>query len=115
MADMKWAVAHIKSSFNNTIITVTDITGAETIAKSSGGMIVKAARDESSPYTAMQMAGQLADQLRDKGINGIHIRVRAPRRKQAEEPGPWCSGCDQSFCKSRDPHWQDRRRYSCPA
>ncbi|HII93021.1 MAG TPA: 30S ribosomal protein S11, partial [Methanosarcina sp.] len=27
MAEMKWAVAHIKSSFNNTIITVTDITG----------------------------------------------------------------------------------------
>ena len=84
MADMKWAVAHIKSSFNNTIITVTDITGAETIAKSSGGMVVKAARDESSPYTAMQMAGQLADQLRDKGINGIHIRVRSELLQEQE-------------------------------
>jgi len=48
MSEMKWAVAHIKSSFNNTIITVTDLTGAETIVKSSGGMVVKAARDESS-------------------------------------------------------------------
>jgi len=88
MAEMKWAVAHIKSSFNNTIITVTDVTGAETIAKSSGGMVVKAARDESSPYTAMQMAGQLADQLRDKGIHGIHIRVRAPGGNKQRSPDP---------------------------
>ena len=43
MANGIWAVANIKCSFNNTIITVTDVTGAETIAKSSGGMIVKAA------------------------------------------------------------------------
>lgn len=68
MANGIWGVAHIKCSFNNTIITVTDLTGAETIAKSSGGMVVKAARDESSPYTAMQMATQLADLLRDKGL-----------------------------------------------
>ena len=57
MADqMKWAVAHIFSSFNNTIITVTDLTGAETLAKTSGGMVVKQDRNESSPYAAMQMA-----------------------------------------------------------
>jgi len=57
MADqMKWAVAHIFSSFNNTIITVTDLTGAETLAKTSGGMVVKQARNESSPYAAMQSA-----------------------------------------------------------
>lgn len=59
MAEGKWGVAHIYASFNNTIITITDLTGAETIAKVSGGMVVKAARDESSPYTAMQMAGQI--------------------------------------------------------
>ena len=50
----KVAVVHIFSSHNNTIITVTDITGAETLAKASGGRVVKADRDESSPYAAMK-------------------------------------------------------------
>ncbi|MFB6193634.1 MAG: 30S ribosomal protein S11, partial [Halobaculum sp.] len=54
--DGKWAIAHVFASFNNTLITVTDITGAETIAKSSGGSVVKQNRDEASPYAAMQMA-----------------------------------------------------------
>ena len=41
---IKWGVAHIYSSYNNTIIHITDLTGAETIAKASGGMVVKAHR-----------------------------------------------------------------------
>ncbi len=68
MATEKWGVAHIYSSFNNTLITITDLTGAETIAKSSGGMVTKADREESSPYTAMQMANQLADKIRVKAL-----------------------------------------------
>ena len=78
MAEGKWGIAHIYSSFNNTLITITDITGAETMAKISGGMVVKSARDESSPYTAMQMAMQVADAVKDKGIVGVHVKVRAP-------------------------------------
>ena len=30
---IRWAIAHIKSTYNNTIVTVTDITGTETIAR----------------------------------------------------------------------------------
>lgn len=100
MSEMKWAVAHIKSSFNNTIITVTDLTGAETIAKSSGGMVVKAARDESSPYTAMQMANQLAEQLKDKGITGIHIKVRAPGGNKQRNPGPGAQATIRAFARA---------------
>ncbi len=95
-----WGVAHIKCSFNNTIITVTDITGAETIAKSSGGMVVKAARDESSPYTAMQMASQLADTLRDKGIEGVHIKVRAPGGNKQRSPGPGAQAAIRAFARA---------------
>ena len=54
----KWGIAHIFASFNNTIITITDLSGAETVTKSSGGMVVKQDRNESSPYAAMQMAGK---------------------------------------------------------
>ncbi|WP_440952498.1 30S ribosomal protein S11 [Methanococcoides sp. FTZ1] len=100
MANGIWGVAHIKCSFNNTIITVTDLTGAETIAKSSGGMVVKSARDESSPYTAMQMATQLADILKDKGIEGVHIRVRAPGGNKQRSPGPGAQAAIRAFARA---------------
>ncbi|WP_321420477.1 30S ribosomal protein S11 [uncultured Methanomethylovorans sp.] len=100
MANGTWGVAHIKSSFNNTIITITDMTGAETIAKSSGGMVVKAARDESSPYTAMQMASQLADILRDKNIEGVHIKVRAPGGNKQRSPGPGAQAAIRAFARA---------------
>ncbi|WP_370572359.1 30S ribosomal protein S11 [Methanomethylovorans sp.] len=100
MANGTWGIAHIKSSFNNTIITVTDMTGAETIAKSSGGMVVKAARDESSPYTAMQMASQLADTLKDKNIEGVHIRVRAPGGNKQRSPGPGAQAAIRAFARA---------------
>ncbi|MCG7849474.1 MAG: 30S ribosomal protein S11 [ANME-2 cluster archaeon] len=100
MTDGKWGVAHIQASFNNTIITITDVTGAETIAKISGGMVVKAARDESSPYTAMQMANQLAEKLIDKGILGIHVKVRAPGGNKLRSPGPGAQAAIRAFARA---------------
>jgi small subunit ribosomal protein S11 len=100
MAAEKWGVAHVYSSFNNTLITVTDLTGAETIAKISGGMVTKAAREESSPYTAMQMATQLADKLRDKGVTGIHIKVRAPGGNMQRSPGPGAQAAIRAFARA---------------
>jgi small subunit ribosomal protein S11 len=50
----KWAIVHIYSSYNNTIVHMTDLTGSETISFSSGGRHVKADRFESSPYAAMK-------------------------------------------------------------
>jgi len=84
----KWGVAHIYASFNNTIITVTDQTGAETITKSSGGMVVKQDRNESSPYAAMQMAQNVAQAAKEKGFVGLHVKVRAPGRGKQRSPGP---------------------------
>ena len=75
---LRWGIAHIYSSYNNTIIHITDITGAETISKASGGMVVKAHRMESSPTAAMQAAKIAGEGAKDKGINALHIRVRAP-------------------------------------
>ncbi|MCD6434096.1 MAG: 30S ribosomal protein S11, partial [Candidatus Diapherotrites archaeon] len=53
---MKKGIVHIYASHNNTILLLTDITGAETIAKASGGMVVKAQHKEGSPYAAMKAA-----------------------------------------------------------
>jgi len=75
---LRWGVAHIYSSYNNTIIHITDITGSETIAKTSGGMLTKVHRLESSPTIAMSAAKQVAESAIEKGINAVHIKVRAP-------------------------------------
>lgn len=86
---LRWGVAHIYSSYNNTIIHVTDITGSETLARFSGGMMVKADRLESSPTAAMIAAKQIAEVVKEKGITGLHIRIRAPGGHQGpNSPGP---------------------------
>ena len=51
-----YGVAHIYASFNDTFVHVTDGCGRETICKVTGGMKVKADREESSPYAAMMAA-----------------------------------------------------------
>ncbi len=84
----KWGIAHIYSSFNNTIIHVTDVSGAETIARVSGGMVVRSAREESSPYAAMQAAARIADLVKTRGITAVHVKVRAPGGHDMKSPGP---------------------------
>lgn len=75
---LRWGIAHIYASYNNTIIHVTDLTGSETFARASGGMVVKADRMESSPTAAMTAAKIVSEQCKEKGINALSIRVRAP-------------------------------------
>ncbi|QLH75418.1 MAG: 30S ribosomal protein S11 [Methanomassiliicoccales archaeon] len=84
----KWGIANIFASYNNIIITLTDITGAETITKATGGMVVKQAKDESSPYAAMRAAEKVAEIAKEKGIDSIHIKVRAPGGNKSASPGP---------------------------
>ncbi len=84
----KVGIVHIFASYNNIHITVTDITGAETLTKATGGMVVKAARDESSPYAAMKAADQVAAILKEKGYDTLHVRVRAPGGNRARSPAP---------------------------
>ncbi|WP_319540210.1 30S ribosomal protein S11 [uncultured Methanospirillum sp.] len=96
----KWGVAHIYASFNNTIITVTDQTGAETITKSSGGMVVKQARNESSPYAAMQMAQNVAQAAKEKGLVGLHVKVRAPGRGKQRSPGPGAQAAIRALARA---------------
>jgi small subunit ribosomal protein S11 len=96
----KWAVVHIYSSYNNTIIHMTDISGAETIARTSGGMVVKASRLESSPYAAMRAASLAADVAKDKGITAIHIKVRAPGGAGPRTPGPGAQAAIRALARA---------------
>ena len=87
-AKEKWGVAHIYSSYNNTIIHVTDLTGGETAAISSGGCHVNADRYESSPFAAMKAANAVVESIRTKGFTGLHIKVRAVGGVGSRVPGP---------------------------
>jgi len=84
----KWGIAHIYSSYNNTIIHMTDLTGGETVSISSGGVHVNADRYESSPFAAMKAANAVVDVARTKGFTGFHIRVRAVGGVGSRVPGP---------------------------
>lgn len=97
----KWGVLHIFSSYNNTILHVTDITGTETIAVASGGMVVKAHRLESSPTAAMMAIKRVVDALRDKGITGVHVKVRAKGGHNGpNNPGPGAQAAIRSLSRS---------------
>ena len=89
LAGERWGIAHIYSSYNNTIIHITDITGTETIAFASGGQVVKADRLESSPTAAMMAAKKAAELTREKGITGLNVKIRAPGGHNGPtNPGP---------------------------
>ena len=97
--EYKWAVCHVFSSKNDTIITVTDMSGAETIAKASGGMMVKADREEGKPYAAMQSAAKVANEVKNRGITGLHIRIRAPGGHGAKTPGAGAQAVVRSLAR----------------
>lgn len=96
----RWGIAHVYSSFNNTIVHITDLSGAETVALCSGGMFVKADRLESSPYAAMQAASKAAQLAKDKGIVGVHIKVRAPGGHFHKTPGPGAQPAIRALARS---------------
>ncbi len=87
MKDEKWGVAHIYSSTNNTIIHITDLTGSETIARCSGGMITSRDKDKGSPFPAMKAARKVAEEALAKGLVGVHLRVRAQGGSKKKIPG----------------------------
>lgn len=83
----KLAVVHVYSSKNDTIITATDISGAETLSWASGGMMVKSSREEGKPYAAMQAAQKVVGDLKEKGVDTVHIKIRAPGGNGQKTPG----------------------------
>lgn len=97
----RWGVAHIYSSYNNTIIHITDITGTETIGVCSGGMVVKSDRLESSPTAAMIAAKKAAATALDNGIDSIHIKIKAPGGHNGpNNPGPGAQAAIRALSRS---------------
>ncbi len=88
MKKERWGIAHIHSTINNIIIHVTDLTGAETISRCTGGQMTDKDREEGMPFPAMQAARKVAEEAIEKGVTGVHIKVRAQGGTKSKSPGP---------------------------
>ena len=96
---IRWALVNIYSSKNNTKITVTDLTGSETITSSSGGKVVKASREKGKSYAGMRSASEIADALKAKGIFGVNINIRAPGGHGPKTPGQGAQSVVRSLAR----------------
>ena len=70
-------VVHINATFNNTIITVTDLEG-NTLSWSSGGTIGFKGTKKSTPYAAQLAALDAAKRARDMGLSDVEVMVKGP-------------------------------------
>ncbi|KAN0076539.1 Ribosomal protein S11 [Elaphomyces granulatus] len=106
-----FGVARIFASFNDTFVHVTDLrfvvanilgdsSGRETICRVTGGMKVKADRDESSPYAAMLAAQDVAARCKELGITALHIKIRATGGNGTKTPGPGAQSALRALARS---------------
>jgi len=96
----KKGIIHIYASHNNTIILLTDITGQETIAKCSGGVVVKAQHKEGSPYAAMKVAEIVANKAREKEITEVTVKVRGQGGIRSKNPGQGAEAAIRSITRA---------------
>ena len=80
------AKVNIYTSFNNTIVHVTDMAG-RTLTKVTGGMVTKHGRLKANPTIAMFIAKRVAENLKEVGVDSLYFRIRAKTRNPAPGPG----------------------------
>jgi len=80
------AVVNIYTSFNNTIVHVTDMSG-KTISKVTGGMVTKHGRLKANPTIAMFIAKRTAENIKSLNIKSLYVRIRAKTGNPAPGPG----------------------------
>lgn len=94
------------------------LSGRETIVRVTGGMKVKADRDESSPYAAMLAAQDVAEKCKtvsyiryvfsrvynsfsvQLGINALHVKLRATGGTRTKTPGPGAQSALRALARS---------------
>jgi small subunit ribosomal protein S11 len=75
--DIGYGVAHIQSTFNNTIITITDGTGASVCWTSAGTVGFKGAR-KGTPFAAQLAGKEAAVKAREFGVRYVDVRITGP-------------------------------------
>jgi len=79
-------ILNIYTTFNNTLMTLTDMAG-NTIARFSGGESTKQSRLKANPTIAMFVAQKIAEEARDNGITGFYVKIRAETGENNPGPG----------------------------
>ena len=75
--EIGFGVAHIQSTFNNTIITITDHVGATVVWASAGTSGFKGAR-KGTPFAAQLAAKDASNKARDAGVKYVDVRISGP-------------------------------------
>ncbi len=70
-------IAHIQSTFNNTIVTITTESGDVLLSKSSGALGFKGSR-KGTPYAAGQIASSLSKDMESMGVKTMEVNMRGP-------------------------------------
>jgi small subunit ribosomal protein S11 len=70
-------IVHIQASFNNTLISITDLTGNLVAQSSAGAMGFRGSR-KGTPFAAQQAASKAAGVARDSGMRSVEVRVKGP-------------------------------------
>jgi len=70
-------IAHIKATFNNTMVTITDTNG-ETVSWASAGTVGFKGARKSTPFAAGRAAEQAAQAARKMGMIELEVRVKGP-------------------------------------
>jgi small subunit ribosomal protein S11 len=71
------AICHVRATFNNTIITISDPAGNTICWASAGGQGFKGSR-KGTPFAAQTAAQQVAYAARDNGVRSVDVRVKGP-------------------------------------
>ncbi|MGB0716680.1 MAG: 30S ribosomal protein S11 [Phycisphaerae bacterium] len=70
-------VAHIKASFNNTLVTITDVNG-DVLCRASAGTVGFKGTRKSTPFAAQRAVEQAASAARKMGMVEVEVKVRGP-------------------------------------
>ncbi|WP_343563246.1 30S ribosomal protein S11 [Kiloniella sp. b19] len=70
-------IAHVNSTFNNTVITITDVQGNAISWASAGGLGFKGSR-KSTPYAAQLAAEEAGKKAQDHGMKTLEVNVKGP-------------------------------------
>lgn len=70
-------IAHIKASFNNTLVTITDMNG-EVVCRASAGTVGFKGTRKSTPFAAQRAMEQAAAAARKIGMQEVEVRVKGP-------------------------------------
>ncbi len=80
------AILNIYTSFNNTIVHLTDMSG-QTIAKVSGGMVTKQDRLKANPTIGMFIAKRIAEVAKEHSLSSLYIKIRSETGSTSIGPG----------------------------